>query len=297
MRIKSYSVFRLFFVLLVVPYLVFGWGYQTHRVINYYSIKNLPTEMEKIKIYADYLSLHSSDPDNWRIFIPDEQFRHYINLDDFASWPFDKLQKKYENFVERHTAEEVENTGLLPWAVVEYLDLMTVNMKKNRWPEAFVCAYVIGHYIGDAHQPFHTTKNHDGQFTGNFGIHKRYEIELTDSRIKEIKVEKAPNVKYISKPVDFVFEILIKSYSNIEQILDADTKYRKYLGKEPEKYYKLLWEDTKGITLQQINSAIYALSCLWYTAWVNAGRPEIPEIKEDRLLPAIENENVWRQLR
>ncbi|MFN3967101.1 MAG: hypothetical protein ACK4JE_05340 [Endomicrobiia bacterium] len=296
MNIKS-LIFRSFFILLFVASFVFGWGYQTHRIINYYAIKYLPAVMENFRIHADYLSLHSSDPDDWKEFVPGEPVRHYIDLDVFEPEPFDNLPKKYEEFVEKYTAEEVEENGLLPWVIIEYLDLMTINMKKNRWPEVFACAYALGHYVADAHQPLHTTMNYDGQYTGDTGIHERYESTMINFYLDEIKIEKIKKIKYISNPLDFVFDFLKDSYSKIGPILDADTKYKKYFEKEPEKYYEFLWKDTKKITQEQINKAIYAFCCLCYTAWVNAGKPKIPNIKENKLLPIIQDEIEWRRLR
>jgi len=287
----------LFFLFLSFPSLLFGWGYETHKIINYYAAKTLPRQMENFRIHADYLSLHASDPDNWKNFVPGEPVRHYIDLDAFDFEPFDDLPRKYEEFVEKYTAEEVEKNGTVPWTIIEYLDLMTVNMKKNRWPEVFACAYALGHYVADAHQPLHLTMNYDGQLTGNTGIHERYESTMINYHIGEIKIDKIAKIKYISNPIDFVFDFLIDGYSKIGVILDADTRYKKYLEKEPEKYYELLWKDTKKITLEQINKAVYALTCLWYTAWVNAGKPVIPKIKESKLLPTIENEIEWRRIR
>ncbi|WP_050977503.1 phospholipase C/P1 nuclease family protein [Nitritalea halalkaliphila] len=38
----------------------------------------------------------------------------------------------------------------------------------------------IGHYIGDAHVPLHTTKNYNGQYTNQYGIHGFWETRLPE---------------------------------------------------------------------------------------------------------------------
>ena len=38
----------------------------------------------------------------------------------------------------------------------------------------------IGHYVGDAHVPLHTTKNYNGQLTGQKGIHGFWESRLPE---------------------------------------------------------------------------------------------------------------------
>ena len=37
---------------------------------------------------------------------------------------------------------------------------------------------VLAHYVSDAHVPFHAALNYDGQLTGQWGIHSRFETEL-----------------------------------------------------------------------------------------------------------------------
>ena len=36
----------------------------------------------------------------------------------------------------------------------------------------------LGHYMGDAHVPFHAVLNYDGQLTNQHGIHARFEAML-----------------------------------------------------------------------------------------------------------------------
>ena len=38
----------------------------------------------------------------------------------------------------------------------------------------------IGHYIGDAHVPLHTTENYNGQLSGQEGIHAFWESRLPE---------------------------------------------------------------------------------------------------------------------
>jgi hypothetical protein len=42
----------------------------------------------------------------------------------------------------------------------------------------FGVAADIGHYVADMHQPLHLTRNYNGQLTGNYGIHARYEGQM-----------------------------------------------------------------------------------------------------------------------
>jgi hypothetical protein len=48
-------------------------------------------------------------------------------------------------------------------------------------------------------------------------------------------------------------------------------------GQYDESYYRFFWEKTKLLTIKQLRKATKTLATLIYTAWIEAGKPEIPE--------------------
>jgi hypothetical protein len=139
----------------------------------------------------------------------------------------------------------------------------------------------LGHYIGDAHQPLHATANYNGQLSGNFGIHSRYESSMLNIYQSEVIV--APeSVQYINSVLDFAFDYLYESNSYVDSVMDADD-YAKATsgwngsGTPPSSYYAALWEKTKSYTKLQIQRGSVDLASIWYTAWVNAGLSPVVE--------------------
>ena len=61
--------------------------------------------------------------------------------------------------------------GILPWYILDVMDKLTKSFREGRKTEILFLAGDLGHYIGDAHMPLHTSLNHDGQMTNQKGIH------------------------------------------------------------------------------------------------------------------------------
>ena len=69
-----------------------------------------------------------------------------------------------------------------------------------------------------------------------------------------------------------------RSVSLVPVILDADLAAKRSANGriDTESYYLKFWELTGDAIVRQIESAATHLSSLWYTAWVDAGRPPVP---------------------
>jgi len=113
--------------------------------------------------------------------------------------------------------------------------------------------------------------------TDQRGIHGRYEIDLIDSNIEELKANISP-IKFIhiNEPLQFVFDYCTQSNSFAGLIELADLHALKYSeGEYNEKYFSIFWFKTKYMTFHQFTNAAQDLASMYYTAWVNAGKSEI----------------------
>jgi hypothetical protein len=152
----------------------------------------------------------------------------------------------------------------------------------------------IGHYIGDAHVPLHTSSNHNGQLTNQRGIHGFWE-----SRVPELLAEKQfdfliGKADYISNPGDFIWNRIMESAKASDSVLIFERELNKQF-REDKKY---AFEERNGKIIKQYSSAytiaynnkldnmverrmrqsIYAIASFWYTAWINAGQPDLKEL-------------------
>ena len=73
----------------------------------------------------------------------------------------------------------------------------------------------IGHYIGDAHMPLHTSANHDGQMTDQKGIHSFWESYLPEHFGKGYNYH-APEGKYIADVNKEIFEMIFATHRLVD---------------------------------------------------------------------------------
>ncbi|MBK9465495.1 MAG: S1/P1 Nuclease [Chitinophagaceae bacterium] len=273
----------------------FCWGFYAHRKINYFAVFLLPPEMMVLyKPQIDFLSEHAVDPDKRRYAIPEEGPRHYIDIDHYGSYPYDALPRKWNDAVAKYSEDTLNAYGIVPWWLQTMLYKLTDAFKEKNQAKILKYSAEIGHYIADSHVPLHATKNHNGQLTDQKGIHGFWE-----SRIPELLAEKEwdffiGKAEYIKTPSDFIWKRVLESGAAADTVL----KYELELTQQFPGDQKYSFEDRNGITIRQYSSAfskaydgklkgmierrmrqsVYAVASFWYTAWVNAGQPDLKKL-------------------
>jgi hypothetical protein len=273
----------------------FCWGFFAHKKINFYSVFLLPPEMLVLyKSHADFLSEHAVDPDKRRYAVTAEGARHYIDLDRYGVYPFDSLPRKWNDAVAKYSEDTLQAHGIVPWWIQTMLYRLTDAFKEKNQAKILKLSADIGHYIADAHVPLHANSNYNGQLTDQKGIHGFWE-----SRIPELLAEKEwdffiGKAEYIKDPGDFIWARILESAAASDSVL----KYEKELSNSFPPDQKYSFEDRNGITIRQYSSAfsktyndklngmierrmrqsIFAIASFWYTAWVNAGQPDLTKL-------------------
>lgn len=291
--IKKYSFTVL--LLLLVTQQCFCWGFYGHRKINYYSVFLLPPEMMVLfKSQIDFLSEHAVDPDKRRYAIAEEGPRHYIDLDNYGAYPYDALPRKWNDAVAKYSEDTLNMNGIVPWWIQTMLGRLTNAFKEKNQAMILKYAAEIGHYIADSHVPLHASSNHNGQFTDQKGIHGFWE-----SRVPELLAEKEwdffiGKAEYLKNPGEFIWDRVLESGAASDTVL----KFEKELTKKFPGDQKYSFEDRNGITIRQYSSSftkaydammkgmverrmrqsIFAVASFWYTAWVNAGQPDLKNL-------------------
>ncbi|NOT52865.1 MAG: S1/P1 Nuclease [Chitinophagaceae bacterium] len=294
----------------------FCWGFYGHKKINYYAVFLLPPEMMVLyKQNIDFISEHAVDPDMRRYAVPEEAPRHYIDLDRYGKYPFDSLPRKWNDAVAKYSEDTLNAHGIVPWWVPVMLLRLTNAFKEKNQAKILKYSAEIGHYIADAHVPLHANSNYNGQYTDQKGIHGFWE-----SRIPELLAEKEwdffiGKAEHIKDPSDFMWKRVLESAAAADTVL----KLEKELTNTFPADQKYSFEDRNGITIRQYSSAfsikynemlggmvekrmrqsIYAVASFWYTAWVNAGQPDLTKLGNKEFtaddLKEFENlNNSWK---
>ncbi len=279
---KINSTIGKFFILLLFPIsTAFGWGAQGHKLIGKLSVNLLPKEMSAFTKWQEYISEHSVDADNRKKDDPAEGPKHYIDIDYYKEFLNGHMIENKDSLVAVYGDSVVTSNGLLPWATLETLNNLTDAFKEKNRDKVLIYSADLSHYVADGHQPMHTVLNYNGQLTDQKGVHGRYEIHMVDEHLKDIEnAFQQLNVNVVNNPLNYIFNYITDANSVNNILLDADNYAFKYTGsRDSEDYYRLMWFKTGYITEVQFDKAEEAIASLLYTAWVNAGKPDINEIK------------------
>jgi len=281
---RKATVTLLAVLILIAPQPAQAWGFEAHKYILERAIAALPPEIRPFfERYRVNIVEHSVDPDLWRNvgWDVEEGPRHFLDMDAYGPYPFTALPRDYAEAVKQRGEEFVKKYGLLPWRAQEM---------QNKLAEAFqlkqtysrdnikLFSSVVGHYLSDAQVPFHAALNHDGQLTGQWGIHSRFESELFERYRDKLQPPSKPLVR-IDNLRDYTFDTLVRSYSHVQAILDADKAA--VAGREiyDDGYFEIMFQKLKPILEDRLAESVVAVASAITTAWEQAGKPALPPDK------------------
>jgi hypothetical protein len=270
----------------------FCWGFFAHKKINNYAVFLLPPQMMVLyKPNIDFITEHATDPDKRRYAIASEGARHFIDIDNYGPYPYNNLPRKWKDAVDYFGEDSLNSNGIVPWHVQVMLGRLTKAFKEKNFSSILKNSAEIGHYIADAHVPLHASSNHNGQKTDQMGIHGFWE-----SRIPELLADKnfdffIGKAVYIPDPAAFIWDRVLESANAADSVL----KFEKELSKKFPGDKKYAFEKRNNIVIKQYSTAycmaynkklngmierrmrqsIFAVASFWYTAWVNAGQPDL----------------------
>jgi hypothetical protein len=264
--------------LALLPLAAAAWSGAQHVQIGRAAGRNMPREMAAFEAFSRPMAYPSMFPDLWRNSDPNEGPRHYFEPDRLprSSGLLDLSPDRDQAFATQ-IAETPEAIGIAPWTVVDLMRQMTDAMRTNDWLWAARCGAALSHYLADLHMPLHCTRNYNGQESGQDGIHSRIESEMTKAFFKADQISLRP-AEYLSDPFQSILRWTGESFAIVPDWLAADRMATRAANgrTDTETYYLKLWELTEESVVERIGSAAVNLSSIWYTAWVDAGRPAIP---------------------
>jgi hypothetical protein len=255
------------------------------------------------------------DPDKRRYALPEEGTRHYIDIDKYGDLSFNRLPEKWDSALKKFPSDTLYARGIVPWWVQTMLQRLTRAFKEKNQAKILKLSAELGHYIADAHVPLHACSNHNGQYTDQKGIHAFWE-----SRIPELLAEKEwdffiGKAGYITNPAAFIWKRVLESAAAADTVLKFEKKLSQRYGSDQ----RFAFEERNGVLVRQYASSysiaynqvlqgmverrmrqsIYAVASFWYTAWVNAGQPDLKNLSnktftEDDLKEFEELNMQWK---
>lgn len=274
----------------------------------------------------DHMLAHLSNvPDIvWRSPSMTEQERrsnyptHYINLEPLygAVAAVADLETGYAEHAERSRVAKVDDVlelGSLPWRILQLQQMLVSSLREAKQAtttdamieatnQALLYAGIMSHFVGDMANPHHTSVNHDGQLTGNKGLHAYFEsdivMDLPLELIAQVNAKagtellnatvfkglsEAQRATARNDPSQLVFLALVESHKNLGRLTALDNTYSRIApnadpqSKAERRKPSDVSHHYADFVVERFAIGASVLAQLWYSAWQQAGSPDLSE--------------------
>lgn len=271
------------------------WGFWAHKRINRMAVFRLPPEMQVFyKKNIDFITENAVNPDRRRYAVVGEAERHYIDLDVYGDSAVLVLPKFWNEAVKRMGEDSLRKHGIVPWYIQTAAYQLTEAFKERDARRILRISADLGHYIADAHVPLHTTRNYNGQLTGQEGIHGFWE-----SRLPELFAENYDlwigQARYLDNVANIAWQTVTESHAATDSVFlfekqlsasfPAEKKFsyelrnnvltRTYSLEFSTRYHQMLDRQVE----RRMKASIKMVADIWFTCWINAGQPDLRQLK------------------
>jgi hypothetical protein len=221
--------------------------------------------------------------------------------DDDTSLPIDSLNAflAANGIVRERPAaafftERLTEHGILPWNLQRFQRNLTEAFRQRDGRRILKLSAEIGHYIGDAHVPLHTCSNYNGQKTNQHGIHGFWESRIPELFADETYDYFVGKPEYINRTDDWFWQTAFDSHSMVDSVLTFEKMLRHsfpadrqmcpdtrlgVVGLMPCREFASAYQNAlDGMVERRMRAAIHAVSSAWFTAWVDAGQPDLSNL-------------------
>ena len=271
-----------------------AWGFFAHRMLNRLAVYTLPPAMVGFyKANIEYLTVNATRPDSRRTVVPDEAPKHFLDVDRYGDSAEFKMPRKYADAVARYGEDSLQRHGIVPWHVVSMKNQLTSAFKARDADRILRLSADMGHYIADACVPLHTTKNYNGQLTGQRGIHGLWESRLPELLSADYDLFSG-RATYLENPTNAIWGAVIRSHTAVDSVLQFERQLTAQTSEDRKFGYEQRGSQTirtysrefskdyhtrlNGQVERQMRYAAGLIGDFWYTCWVDAGSPDLNQL-------------------
>lgn len=189
-------------------------------------------------------------------------------------------------------ADALTEHGIVPYHL-QAMQRRLTNAFKEYNPELIMrISAEIGHYIGDACVPLHTTTNYNGQLTNQVGIHAFWESRIPELFALEEFDMVVGTAEYIEDPVSYFWNLVLSSHKDVGRVLDLEKelsltyptdqqfcfedRLNQNVKTQCADYAQAYHLAMDKMVEDRFRVAVKAIGDAWYTAWVDGGQPAPP---------------------
>lgn len=242
---------------------------------------------------------------------------HYINLDLLISRPenISDIPLEFTRLRALATDKGItqrDKIGSAPWRIAQLYGLMKQDFilagqagndeaMIKHVNAALLYGGLMAHFVGDMANPHHTTMDHDGQFTGNGGLHAYFESYMVDelpldlvhsvyqAAVKPGLIERTLLAGYSNKerravranPLKLALALSLDSYRHLGELVRLDDEHsllarsdaaNPVAKRKPGRAVSHIYEP---FIIDRLALGSAVLAELWLLAWQQAGAPDL----------------------
>ena len=236
------------------------------------AIDTLPKTLSKF--YKDHrLEIPSLAPEaTFAERTPERRFE----VDRLMPFPFLDLPRSEGSLKARFGDDVSERIGRLPWLIQESYARLLAAFKEGDRAKILEESDVIAGLIIDLHNPLSLTENSDGQKTMQHGLRARFSVRSLEAMQTRLKLN-PDAAAYLDDPKEFVFSMINGTYVWLDNVeYEEELAHRGKPG-YTETYYEDMERRVWPIQRALLSKAAEAVGSYWYSAWIQAGKPEMKE--------------------
>jgi hypothetical protein len=273
-------------LVLAQPPAACAWGNGGQRLVNKLAASTLPADVPAFLRSPEAIGeieYLGPEPDRWRSLAEPELNaaqapEHFIDLEPAdALGPLPRRRLDFEAKVFA-SGQRPEKIGLQPWEATEIWERLKAALRAYRNLAAAKQAILfyagwLGHYVGDAAQPLHTTIQYNGWvgpnpngYTTGHAIHWQFEGPFVDANLHESEVLARMTAP---KAID-------------GDIFDSYVAYLRHTQTYVERVYQLEkvggfvgtgTAESREFTAGRLAAGASMLRDMIYTAWLESAKP------------------------
>lgn len=252
------------------PALAAAWGTEAHRRVGERTVESLGDPLKEFfEDRKDSFLDSLEDPARGRG--PARFF-----LEAYDEFPFYDVPPTRESAARRFSEEEISANGDALYRLLEDWDELVAAFEAGDFEQALEHASDVTYLVGELGVPPNVSRLGDGQPTGQEGLARRFDTQLTDIFAGDLRVRRATGI-YLDRPREFARSLPLKAHVWVDNILFRDAQARRGVSGYDRFYLESMWSELNGLVEMLLSGAARDSASLIYTAWVSAGRPEVPE--------------------
>jgi hypothetical protein len=246
-----------------------AWSTSVHQTVTTKAIDTLPKPI-KAFYEAHRLEMPSLGPE---ADLPAEGQERRFAVDRVKAFPFLELPRTEAAFREAF-GDQAKDVGRLPWLIMESHERLVQAFRAGDKDRILSESDLLAQLVADLHNPLALTDNSDGQKTAQHGLWIRITTKLPEAMKNKLKLD--PDAAHLlEEPRPFVFSMINGAYVWLDNLLYEEELAKRGKGGYTEIYFEDLAVRVGPLLRQRLSHAAAHAGSYWYTAWTEAGRPEL----------------------